>query len=76
MNLNVSQALHTVRPFRPATHMYIRMRVYVCLLCAVSVQAVQRDMSGPVTAIDNLRGMLILAVGHRVELHYKQVHGT
>jgi hypothetical protein len=43
--------------------------------CAVvsCLQALQRELPGPVMAVESLRGFLILAVGHRLEMHYKQV---
>ena len=31
-----------------------------------------RDLAGPVTAVDTLRGYLVVAVGPRLEMHYKQ----
>eukprot|EP00775_Hariotina_reticulata_P005379 gene5379-5614_t len=35
-------------------------------------QALQKEVAGPVTAIESLRGFLIIAVGNKVEMHYKQ----
>jgi hypothetical protein len=35
--------------------------------------ALWRELTGPVTAVDALRGYLVVAVGPRVEMHYKQV---
>jgi hypothetical protein len=35
--------------------------------------ALWRELTGPVAAVDSLRGYLVVAVGPRVEMHYKQV---
>ncbi len=43
---------------------------YACRAC---VQALQREYAGPVTALECLRGYLVMAIGTRVEMHYKQV---
>ncbi len=34
---------------------------------------VWREYPGPVAAVDHLRGYLVVGVGHRLELHYRQV---
>lgn len=34
--------------------------------------ALQRELAGAVTAVEHLRGFLLLAVGGRLEMHYKQ----
>eukprot|EP00879_Flechtneria_rotunda_P015034 GHRR01015709.1.p1 GENE.GHRR01015709.1~~GHRR01015709.1.p1 ORF type:complete len:893 (+),score=333.95 GHRR01015709.1:49-2679(+) len=34
--------------------------------------ALQREHSGPITALESLKGFLIVAVGHRLEMQYKQ----
>ena len=41
--------------------------------CAVSLQAVQKEFAGgPIMAVECLRGFMILAVGCRLEMHFKQ----
>jgi hypothetical protein len=45
------------------------MPAMLCLL----LQELQREYSGPVTAVESLRGYLLMAIGNRIEMHYKQV---
>jgi hypothetical protein len=40
-----------------------------CLL----LQELQREYPGPVTAVESLRGFLLMAIGNKLEMHYKQV---
>jgi hypothetical protein len=35
--------------------------------------ALWRELTGPVAAVESLRGYLVVAVGPRLEMHYKQV---
>lgn len=43
---------------------------------AVSARlALWRELTGPVVAVDCVRGYLVVAVGPRLELHYKQARG-
>jgi hypothetical protein len=37
------------------------------------LQELQREYPGPVTAVECLRGYLLMAIGNKIEMHYKQV---
>jgi hypothetical protein len=46
------------------------------VLRALLLQELQREYPGPVTAVESLRGFLLMAIGNKLEMHYKQVGGS